>query len=566
MSSMMGLSLFFVLFTCLTGGLGALFSVFSSGLTVTDSWWAIGMALPLALLAVQRQKKRTDFKLPVVGVFDYLMVFCFCLFCFRQFAWLFYLRDGNYLTLDISNYGDLPLHLTFIEQIARGVKLLALNPIFPYERLHYPVGVDFVAACFLKLGLSLEQILSAMGLLLSFSLVWILLAWGRGFTVGAFLFSGGLGGFEIFSSHVLKDYQATMAWKNILLTLLVPQRGFLIGFSAGLWLLWSWRQKFFLKKAGLSYFIESVLYGTMPFFHFHTFIFLSLVLAIMAFSCREMKTALKTVTLSFLPATYFTLIVTDFFRQSSIIWIESGWLIKGQNIVTFFLQNYGLFFPLAFLSGFVALRDRRFHGLVFLFAGLLIFGICLIVMFAPWDWDNTKLMVWSYILILPVIDELVILRQPWFGRIVIYFVFYFSGALALWSGYVPSNQGYNVASLSEYEPVCLAVKALDPTLIFATAPTFGHPVSLCGSPIVAGYEGHLWSYGIKSKKTIGLLKQFMLGQDNYKKLADELQIRYVFWGSREEKEYSGSSLTEQIADKVIAEGGWGRIFDLRKIK
>ena len=79
---------------------------------------------------------------------------------------------------------------------------------------------------------------------------------------------------------------------------------------------------------------------------------------------------------------------------------------------------------------------------------------------------------------------------------------------------------------------------------------------------MAGYEGHLWSYGIQSEKTVHDLKRFMQGNEDYKKIAEDLHIRYVFWGNREEKEYPGSLLPDELANQMIADGTWGRIYDL----
>jgi hypothetical protein len=563
---MIKVSLFIILFTTLMGAIAALLCSVTGGLTTGHASWALTLSLILSFIAVRKQFQNKKLVLQKLSVFDFLMFFCFFVFCFRQFAWIYFQRDGSFFTLDVNNIGDLPLHLTFIEQIARGVKLLSLNPIYPYEKLHYPIGSDLITACFLKIGLTLDRVLPLMGLILSVSLGWALFLWSRGFALGAFLFSGGLGGFEIFSTHILKDYHASLAWKNIVLTLLVPQRGFLIAFPAGLWLLWSWREKFFYKKSGLNLFIEGVLYGTLPFFHFHTFIFLSALLLVFTLASRNIKVGSKIVAAGLIPGTYFTLLITENFRQSSLIWIEKGWWIKDQNIIGFFLTNYGLFFPLVFLSFFIALKQPRqkYFEVVSIIAGLSFFTVCLFVMFAPWDWDNTKLMVWCYILMLPAIDAMTILPLPIAGRIVAYAVFFFSGAVSLLSSYTPANPGYALGSQAELEQVCSIVKKLDPLSIFATAPTFGHPVSLCGGPIAAGYEGHLWSYGIKSEKVVSALKRFMLGQDDYKKIAGDLQIRYVFWGSREVKEYPGSPLPELLIDKSIAEGNWGKIFDLLK--
>jgi hypothetical protein len=563
---MISFSFFITLMSALSTGLGFLLChVLNSGLTVPIVYTSLSVAVALSLVLLKKQKECEDFKLPSWGIFESLITACFLIFSLRQFGWIYFFRDGNILTLDASNFGDLPLHLTYIAQLIRGVKPLFVNPIFPYEMLHYPIGVDLFTAYFVKLGMPLEQTLPILGIILSACLAWALLMWGRGFAVGAFLFSGGFAGFEILSTGVLKDYQAPLAWKNIFLTLLIPQRGFLLAFPMGLWLLWSWRQKYFLNKKGLTLASEVALYSVMPLIHFHTFIFLSFFYALLLIFTKNLKTGVKLIFFSFIPATFFTLKVTENFKQASSLWIESGWLMKDQNLVSFLLQNYGLFFPFTILAFYFSYIQKRKNALLLLSSGLGIFLICCFVMFAPWDWDNTKIMVWCYLLILPVIDEIVI--RPLSSRLakgIVYGIFFFSGVISVWSSYGPSNRGFAVASIEELSGVCRALNKLDPLAIFAAFPTYGHPVSLCGGSIVAGYQGHLWSYGVKSEKTLTSLKTLMLGQEEYKLAADELKIRFIFWGPREQKEYANSQLPELLANKKIAEGNWGKIFDLLK--
>src|SRR5213078_3005310 len=62
------------------------------------------------------------------------------------------------------------------------------------------------------------------------------------------------------------------------------QRGLLYAIPAGLLLLWSWRERFFRigernrHRAPLPFWVELALYASMPLFHFHPFLALSIVL------------------------------------------------------------------------------------------------------------------------------------------------------------------------------------------------------------------------------------------------------------------------------------------------
>src|SRR4029450_2108927 len=75
--------------------------------------------------------------------------------------------------------------------------------------------------------------------------------WGGVFGVAAFLFNGGMAGFQFFKTLKFLDYQGdkTIAWKSISLSMLLTQRGLLYAIPAGLLLLWHWREKFFRASA-----------------------------------------------------------------------------------------------------------------------------------------------------------------------------------------------------------------------------------------------------------------------------------------------------------------------------
>ncbi len=73
----------------------------------------------------------------------------------RQFGWIVFERAGVVLTLLPYNYGDLPLHWTYIRHMAGGASFWPENPIFTGARLRYPLGVDMLSAAAVQLGAAL---------------------------------------------------------------------------------------------------------------------------------------------------------------------------------------------------------------------------------------------------------------------------------------------------------------------------------------------------------------------------------------------------------------------------
>jgi hypothetical protein len=96
-------------------------------------------------------------------VLDGLALAAFALVSIRQFGWLAFERGGSLLTLVPYNYGDLPLHWTYVRHLAGGAPFWPENPIFAGERLRYPFGVDLLTAVFDN-GASLPVLLVGMGL------------------------------------------------------------------------------------------------------------------------------------------------------------------------------------------------------------------------------------------------------------------------------------------------------------------------------------------------------------------------------------------------------------------
>jgi hypothetical protein len=538
-------------------------AVVRDSLTVDAAALSVFFGSVLAFFSWQSSRSLSKPFLRRPDGFDVLALVALGVVSLRHFLFLYSERDGVIRTLSPNNYGDLPLHLTYVAYFVKGARFWPANPIFTGESLHYPFGVDLFTAVLVKLGAPIGTVLPLLGLSGAAALAVALFAWGRGFAVAAFLFSGGLAGFQLLWTGVLEDYQAELAWKNLFLTLFVPQRGFLYALPAGLLLLWSWRRRLLRRESGLPALVEGLLWGAMPLFHIHSFLFVSVTFAIWVGAQRAFKAGLPTFLWAVVPATWCVTRLTSPGRAASFVWLKPGWLIEKHNGVPFLAVNFGLFLALAAWALAVAARRKSREHLLLLVPALGSFALLFVVMLAPADWDNTKLMVWSYLLMLPALSELVLdpLRPAW--KAVAWSVLFFSGMVCVAASL--RGRGFEVVRVAERDEVCLAVAALRADDRVATTPTFNHPVALCGQALVEGYAGHLWSHGISYRAVDERLHGLMMGEPDWRQRAKELGAAYLFWGPREASEFTASRRPWESQAPVIAVtgDGWGTLYDLR---
>jgi hypothetical protein len=77
-----------------------------------------------------------------------------------------------------------------------------------------------------------------------------------------------------------------------------------------------------------------------------------------------------------------------------------------------------------------------------------------------------------------------------------------------------------------------------------------------------GYEGHVWSHGIAFQARKQKVESLLRGEPGWREVADELGVRWLFWGEQERANYPGSTQPWQSQCRLHAEGIWGALYDL----
>ena len=189
----------------------------------------------------------------VIGYFLYYSVAA-------VFLWLIFDRamierpEGVYTGV-LNNFGDLPFHLSVITSFAFGHNFPPEDPTYAGVRFTYPFLTDFISAVFVRCGADLRDSMFIENFLLAISFVGVLHRWGWEMlrdriaallTPLLVLLNGGFGWLLLFTAArnsnqglvgVLKHLPAsftvipetTWRWGNAISSLLVPQRGILLG-------------------------------------------------------------------------------------------------------------------------------------------------------------------------------------------------------------------------------------------------------------------------------------------------------------------------------------------------
>ncbi len=604
-----------VLLGLAASGLGRGVAFFATLIGVFFAVWAIlATAAPSDSKPVVRR--------PWSRVWFWVLAGCFAFFAFRAFCWLIFI-DGNQLKVQSpNNLGDLALHFTYIRNLASGVPLWPENPIYAFSHLRYPVGTDLFNSLLVLLGFDLLRGLIWAGLLGSLATFYALYRWGGSFGLAAFLFNGGTAGFQLLQTWSFMDYQGdkSIAWKSLPLAMFVTQRGLLYALPAGLLLLYQWRAKYFQgaafsktpssvatpndgvleNAAPCPLWVEVSLYATMPFFHLHTFMALSIVAAFLFIvgdaSIRKQLGLLAGI--AFLPATFLVWTITDHFKARSLMEWKPGWVQTVEDFrkpfLLFWFENFGILLPLVLLLvGFLLYRAwksfprekptaapsslaaearyagslvtdifRRTPALAFITPAALIFLFAYFVKTAPWGWDNIKLILWAYLITVPFLWRELIAHWDIPVRVGVCFALFASGFISLFGGLLHDPEGYGFADRAELDAVGVITAKLPVAARYAAYPTYNHPLLLQGRKLVLGYPGHLWTQGFDYGKVSDALGVLMNGSPDWRKQARELRVRYIFWGREEKANYAQSTRPWEREAKLVASGAWGAIYDV----
>ncbi len=547
----------------LTGRLTAWLSIIGLFAGTVGAWWVSGVFNNDAMPKIEKPK--------LYESAVYLVVLIAGL---RHFGYMFFPFQQWYRTLARYNVGDLPLHIAYIRNMSAGGDFPPADPIWAFDKLRYPFGMDLYNAMWDTLGLHLQTHLFFTGFILLVLSIVLLRWWGGVLLVGSFFLGAAWVGWECLFTGDVEKYLHDVLIKNFFLQHFITQRGFLVSIPLGVFVFKSAydhirNQRVFTKKQLL---FLGLMWGSIACFHLHSFVTVSIMMAttFVLYGKWQLRKVAPLFVLA-MPIGIVTLgYMTNWLAGSgdkSLFEIDLGWYATkpkwgGPNLVHFWWFNLGLwllFLVTVAVAEWAAWWKKLFSKneaasrsdgakyaaeWLFLLGWFVFFNI---VMIGSWDRDNNlKFMLWLYLGMMALAsarmnwlaqwmrEKIVPVKaKPWLATsalAVLYSVLFFSGAVGVVYTITPRNQGFFVYDREELEKVKNAMQGVSPNAVIAAKDTFNHPLTYWGHRLVMGYGGHVWSHGYNFLDVQNKLSYLYKPRSDWKRIVSELNIDYIFVG------------------------------------
>jgi hypothetical protein len=526
---------------------------------------------------------------------------------FLCYVWprLFYATPDGIFAGERAIWGDWAGHLAGTAVFAfRPVSLWFQNhPLFYGQTFNYPFVSSMISGLLMRAGMGRVPAMVIPSLITSLLLLGVLYFFYRNIlksqrqaylAITLFFMSGGLGFFYYIADSCqagsidawlfpIREYtfleDKGIHFRNIFPAELFPQRSFLLGLTAALLLLMilmQWLSDSSDRISPLKFFSLGLPAGLLMIVHTHTYMAVVLLCLCLAV-CNNLISMKRMVAFALgaaMVSLFLYISLHGQSRPSRWFGLEWGWMSNNQrsgvlSFLKFWLMNWGLILPLA-LAGTIWMRDYR-HPLVI--AGWLLFVLCNIIRFQPWNWDNTKLLTWSYLLLLiPVVR---VLSGLWrtkrcllrVGVVTMIGVLVFSGGLELMRLLQTSRTTHKMWEPSKIDMAIKLQKIITPEETVLTDDDHLNWVAcLAGGQILMGFRGWLWSYGIDYHERENEVRAMYSGKPEAESLFEKYHVRYAVLSPSARTNLGGNEFFFMSKYRLVMRDGDTRVYDVRSYR
>lgn len=534
-------------------------------------------------------------QIPIGYAGFYLVVAVVLWRCFQRA--MLVLPEGIFTGLP-NNFGDLPFHLSVITSFVYGHNFMPEDPTYAGVFFTYPFLTDFVSAVFVYCGASLRNSmflenfvvgLAFFGLVHRWALVMLRDRVAAVITPLLVFLNGGLGwtflwthysntnSFSAFLKRLPISYtiipDTTWRWGNAMSTLLIPQRGFLLGLPLAVIVFTQWwlsgepetaaaddsgpvakpekgkrkasKEKdppaevgtntSLLSPAVKRMIAAGLVAGLIPLVHAHSFVVVMVVgagIALLERRWRHWFTFFLAASIVALPQLWWSTHNSSVNAGTFFQW-QLGWDRGKEDVIWFWFKNTGLFIPLTvaalFWGGKRELVSRR---LLFFF---LPFTLCFIIpnisKMAPWIWDNIKVLFYWWLASAPIVALLLarLWKQGLMQKVTACLLFACltaAGALDVATIMFRSTK-LEIFSAQGVAFAELIKSKTEPRALVLHAPVHNHPVFLTGRRSLMGYPGHIWTHGLEFVPRQSEIRRVYAGSEGAFSIMSKYDVGYV---------------------------------------
>ena len=561
---------------------------FFLGFTAPAEYIALAAALAgTAALALIRPKRDPDAPPParpslravpardLTGLVVSLLATAFCAYLLHTHIILPH-QDGS-LWVGQSTYGDLTLHLSFIESFYQQGQFPPEYSIFPGAKLDYPFLADAASGSLRFFGLSLRMAVIAPSIVMLFGVFfgfWLLAdrltggtaptltAWllfvcngGFGFVLfftGKYSFQDLLTGFYVTPTNLVGE---DIRWVNVVCDMLIPQRttmaGWCVGLAALYLLITALEKTLAGEKARRDFLVLGALAGTMPMIHTHTFLSLGMLSGgwFFAFLPKAKKDGrLRPLIENYVLYGLVCMALAlpqlmewafDAAGSGRYLWLNPGWEHGQTNWLWFWFVNGGIVFVLI-APMMVTLRGDRAR----LFWGAApLFLLANIVAFQPNPYDNNKLMyIWYMVTDILVsawlwemLERVRIRPLAEAAAVSVVILGTLSGLMTMLREAVGE---YQLLSGEQAAAAEFIERETDPHGLFLTGISHNNAVSiLTGRDILCGTDTFLYYHGIDYQQRMSQVPEMYESGRAFEQYAAQYGVDYVYIGAEERANY-----------------------------
>ncbi len=446
-------------------------------------WFAVTFA-PFLFLLFESKRFHQLFSYPLPHIAPHTALWFVVILCLS--LTLFEVHT-SLITPWKNNYGDLAFHLGMISSFLWGGGFPAEYHLFPGETLSYPFFINLWSVTYWWLAPTWENLSTIFAF--QWCVLWTLLYFslsGVRYPLLPYALLLGGGSYAVLGSNSGQMIAEGYGWTSFLSTIWVTQRSALLGAAVSAVIV----QRFFLWRenelCSRELLLIGLLLGAMPLVHTH--IGLVTGLSLLMFVCFDALTEKKIeqVWMYLLGASLSFLFLPLLLGKAGTVSLMSGWTTIASKG---WLENCWHVF-LSFALLWAVLRAKS--HIIFLSLGA-IFLLGNFVQLSVWDWDQIKIFLALYLLVLVYWGTRT--KQSCWNLHWLLPLIFFPG---LYEGYILFRDAkqFTVYDAKALEAAQLLRENTNADDVIAAPSDHNSPVTLTGRPLFFGYEGTLRSHGI----------------------------------------------------------------------